>query len=177
MKKLSLDELNRPDLQTYRAKEKLPMVVILDDIRSMHNVGAVFRTADAFLVEKIILCGITATPPHKEIRKTAIGATESVVWEYEKSVIDAIEKLKQKNYKIIGVEQTNESLQLGDFSIESNEKYALIFGNEVNGVASEVIEHCDECLEIPQEGTKHSLNISVCTGIVLWNFFKALKKY
>ncbi|CAI9429054.1 TrmH family tRNA/rRNA methyltransferase [Candidatus Ornithobacterium hominis] len=176
MKKLSLEELNRLDLKTYRSKEKLPIVVILDDIRSMHNVGSVFRTSDAFLIEKIVLCGITATPPHKEIRKTAIGATESVEWEYVPTVVEAIQKLQQENYKIIGIEQTDESARLDDFPIDKGEKYALIFGNEVNGVADEAIERCDACLEIPQAGTKHSLNVSVCAGIVLWKFFKALKK-
>lgn len=176
MKKLSLKELNRPDLETYKEKPKLSITIVLDDIRSMHNVGAVFRTSDAFLVEKIALCGITATPPHKEIRKTAIGATESVEWEYFNSTMDAISQLKDRGYNIVSVEQADESILLDDFTVDKGQKYALVFGNEVNGVNDEIIQQSDYCLEIPQEGTKHSLNISVCAGIVIWKFYKEMKK-
>lgn len=175
MKKLKLDELNRLSVEEFKKTDKIPVVVILDNVRSMHNVGAVFRTSDAFLIEKVYLCGITATPPHKEIRKTALGATESVDWEYVKEVDSLIFELKQKGYKIVGIEQTNESVNLSDFEVNNEEKYALIFGNEVEGVQQSIIEQSDFCIEVRQGGTKHSLNISVCAGIVLWKFFEVLQ--
>lgn len=172
MKKLKLEELGRISVEEFKESNKIPVVVILDNVRSMHNVGSVFRTADAFRIEKIYLCGITGTPPNKEIRKTALGATESVDWEYVKDIDVLIQQLKSENTKIIAVEQTDSSTSLLDFEVNSPEKFALIFGNEVDGVNQSVINECDVCLEIPQEGTKHSLNISVCAGIVLWSFFR-----
>jgi tRNA G18 (ribose-2'-O)-methylase SpoU len=175
MKKLKLEELNRISVEEFKESEKIPVVVVLDNIRSMHNIGSVFRTADAFRIEKIYLCGITASPPHKEIRKTALGATESVDWEYEKEIQELISKLKNENFKLLGIEQTEGSQNFSEFEFKPNEKYALIFGNEVDGVQQEVINQCDFCLEIPQAGTKHSLNVSVCAGIVLWETYKKLK--
>ena len=173
--KLKLEELNRIDVETFKKVEKIPLVVILDNIRSMHNVGATFRTADAFLVEKIILCGITPRPPHREIHKAALGATESVDWSYSENTNDAIAELKAQGYHIIGIEQTTESKMLTDFSIDKTQKYAIILGNEVDGISDEVLENVDAFLEIPQLGTKHSLNVSVCGGITMWEFAKALK--
>lgn len=172
MRKLKLEELNRVDVATFRQLEKIPVTVVCDNIRSMHNVGSVFRTADAFLVEKIWLCGITARPPHKEIRKTALGATESVEWAYDADALDVVNQLKTNGYVLIAVEQAEGSVSLEDFEVEKGQKYALIFGNEVDGVDQRLMDVCDTALEIPQSGTKHSLNISVCAGIVLWKFFK-----
>ena len=149
--------------------------MVLDNVRSMHNVGAVFRTADAFLVEKIILCGITPQPPHREIHKAALGATESVDWIYEKDISTALENLKRENFKILGIEQTTNSEIFTDFVIDKNDKYALVLGNEVDGLSDEALSLYDTFLEIPQLGTKHSLNVSVCGGIVMWEFFKSLK--
>ena len=174
-KKLKLEELGRIDVETFKQTEKIPLVVVLDNVRSMHNVGAVFRTADAFLVEKIILCGITPQPPHREIHKAALGATESVDWIYEKDISTALENLKKENFKILGIEQTTDSEIITDFVIKKNEKYALVLGNEVDGLSDEALSLYDNFLEIPQLGTKHSLNVSVCGGIVMWEFFKSLK--
>lgn len=175
MRKLKLEELGRVSVEEFKEVGKIPVVVVLDNIRSMHNIGAVFRTSDAFLVEKIYLCGITATPPNKEIRKTALGATESVDWEYIAEIHELISQLKNENYTILSVEQTEGSLSLLDFEIISNAKYALILGNEVDGVQQTVINESDFCVEIPQDGTKHSLNVSVCAGIVLWEFYSVFK--
>ena len=173
-KKLKLEELGRIDVETFKQTEKIPLVVVLDNVRSMHNVGAVFRTADAFIVEKIILCGITPQPPHREIHKAALGATESVDWIYEKNISEALQNLKNENYKIIGIEQTSTSEIMTDFVINKEEKYALILGNEVDGLSDEALSEYDTFLEIPQLGTKHSLNVSVCGGIVMWEFFRNL---
>lgn len=174
MRKLKVEELNRPDVSTYEKLDKIPVVMVLDNIRSMYNVGAIFRSADAFLIEKIYLCGITATPPHKEIRKSALGADESVEWEYVKNAEELAKKLKQEDYQLIAVEQVDKSVFLDDFKIEKNAKYAIILGNEVSGVQQEIIDLCDVSLEIPQSGTKHSLNVSVCAGIVMWKFYSLL---
>lgn len=173
--KLKLEELNRIDVETFKKTEKIPLVIILDNIRSMHNVGATFRTADAFLVEKILLCGITPQPPHREIHKAALGATESVDWSHEKDINTAISDLKSQGFEIIGIEQTSNSTMITDFTIDKTKKYALILGNEVDGISDEALGNIDTFLEIPQLGTKHSLNVSVCGGIVMWEFAKALK--
>ena len=175
MRKLLNKELERKTTDQYRLSEKAPFIVVLDNVRSQSNVGSVFRSADAFLVEKIILCGITATPPNPDIRKTALGATESVPWEYYESTREAIIMLKQKGYLIIGIEQVDLSYKLQDFVPEKAKKYALVFGHEINGVAQEVIDICDCCIEIPQFGTKHSFNIAVSAGIVLWELNKKLQ--
>lgn len=174
-KKLKLEELGRIDVETFKKTEKIPLVVVLDNIRSMHNVGAAFRTADAFLVEKIILCGITPKPPHREIHKAALGATESVDWQFYESVKEAVIDLKTLGYEVLGIEQTTNSVMITDFNIDRTKKYALVLGNEVDGISDEILTDLDVCLEIPQLGTKHSLNVSVCGGIVMWEFFKGLK--
>jgi tRNA G18 (ribose-2'-O)-methylase SpoU len=174
-KKLKLEELGRIDVETFKQTEKIPLVVVLDNVRSMHNVGAVFRTADAFIVEKIVLCGITPQPPHREIHKAALGATESVDWIYDKNISAALQNLKNENYKIIGIEQTSTSEIMTDYAINREEKYALVLGNEVDGLSDEALSIYDTFLEIPQLGTKHSLNVSVCGGIVMWEFFKNIK--
>lgn len=175
VQKLKLEELNRIDVETFKKVEKIPLVIILDNLRSMHNVGASFRTADAFLIEKIILCGITPQPPHREIHKAALGATESVDWNHESDINAAISDYKSQGYEIIGIEQTTDSVMITDFSIDKSKKYALILGNEVEGISDEALLNIDTFLEIPQLGTKHSLNVSVCGGIVMWEFAKALK--
>ena len=167
-KKLKLTELNRLDLEEFKKLEKDPIVVLLNDIRSLHNIGSIFRTCDAMAVEKLYLCGITATPPHREIRKTAIGASESVNWEYQKNAIEVIKKYQKSGYKIIAVEQTDKAISLENFNW-NKEKILLIFGNEVNGVDQDLINVSDMSIEIPQWGTKHSFNISVSAGIVLWS--------
>ena len=174
-KKLKLEELGRIDVETFKQTEKIPLVVVLDNVRSMHNVGAVFRTADAFIVERIVLCGITPQPPHREIHKAALGATESVDWIYEKNISAALQNLKNENYIIVGIEQTSTSEIMTDYTINKEEKYALVLGNEVDGLSDEALSLYDTFLEIPQLGTKHSLNVSVCGGIVMWEFFKNLK--
>jgi 23S rRNA (guanosine2251-2'-O)-methyltransferase len=171
VRKLSNDELNRLSVPAFKASEKLPVVIVLDNLRSLNNTGSIFRTADAFRIEKICLCGITGTPPHREIHKTALGATDSVVWEYIVHTRDAILKLKSEGYTMIGVEQTDASEMLHSFLPERNSKYALVFGNEINGITPEVIENIDIFLEIPQFGVKHSFNVSVSVGIILWHFF------
>lgn len=174
-KKLSLSELNRDQVEDYKQKEKIPIIIILDNIRSMSNIGSVFRTSDAFLIEEIHLCGITSSPPHKEIHKTALGATDTVNWKYYKDTLDSIKVLKDQNFTIIAVEQAKNSTLLQDFRPKKEEKLALIFGNEVKGVDQKVINESDKCLEIPQFGTKHSLNISISVGIVIWDIFQKLK--
>jgi 23S rRNA (guanosine2251-2'-O)-methyltransferase len=173
-KKLKLEELGRIDVETFKKTQKIPLVIILDSVRSMHNVGAIFRTGDAFLIEKVVLCGITPQPPHREIHKAALGATESVDWIYEQDINIAIDKLKKENFNIIGIEQTSDSQMISGFEIKSDEKYALILGNEVEGISDEALPNVDVFLEIPQLGTKHSLNVSVCGGIVIWEFAKTL---
>lgn len=175
MKKLILDELNRINVEEFKKAEKTPIIIVLDDIRSLHNIGAVFRTSDAFLIEKIYLCGITATPPNKEIHKTALGATETVEWEYAKDVVTVVEELKLENIEVYSVEQVEKSIMLNEFSVSENKKYALVFGNEVKGVSQQVIDISDGVIEIPQLGTKHSLNISVSAGIVIWDLFQKLQ--
>ena len=171
MRKLKLDELNRASVAEFNVGEKLPVVVVLDNVRSMHNIGSIFRTADGFAVEKICLCGITAQPPHREIEKTALGATQSINWIYYAWPLEAIKQLREEGYRIIAVEQAERSIMLQNFNIIEGEKYALIFGNEVNGVSDEVMNTIDACIEIPQFGTKHSFNIVVSAGIVLWDLF------
>jgi tRNA G18 (ribose-2'-O)-methylase SpoU len=174
MRKLGNEELNRLSIEDFRQTEKIPVVVVLDNVRSMNNIGSVFRTADAFLIHSVVLCGITATPPHRDIHKTALGATESVTWTYCKDTEEAIERLKADNFTIIAIEQTEGSLNLREFFPARKEKYALVFGHEVRGVQQKIVDRCDVTLDIPQYGTKHSLNISVCAGIVLWDFFQKL---
>ncbi len=177
MRKLKNSELNRLSVNEFKSSEKTPIVVVLDNIRSLNNIGSVFRTSDAFLIKKIHLCGITAKPPHKDIHKTALGATESVEWEYHKSTLDAIQRLKSDNYIILSIEQTEKAIMLHDFEPEKNKKYAVIFGNEVKGVQQEVVNESHYALEIPQYGTKHSFNISVSAGIVLWELFRKIKPF
>ncbi|MCB0651982.1 MAG: RNA methyltransferase [Saprospiraceae bacterium] len=172
MRKLKLQELNRLDVESFKKLEKTPVVIVLDNIRSGLNVGSAFRTADAFALEKVILCGITAQPPHREILKTAIGATSSMDWSYVEKTTEAIATLKKEGYHIVAVEQAENSTLLQDFVLPGNKKTALIFGNEVTGVSEEAMEMVDECIEVPQFGTKHSLNISVCIGVVVWDVFK-----
>ncbi len=172
MRKLENSELERKSVSDFKKSEKTPLILVLDDIRSLHNIGSVFRTADAFLIEKIILCGITATPPNKEIHKTALGATETVTWEHHESVLEVITNLKKEKITTLAIEQVESAVFLQDFAVEKDKKYALIFGNEVYGVAQEAVALCDGCIEIPQLGTKHSLNISVSAGIVVWELFK-----
>ncbi|WP_281226811.1 RNA methyltransferase [Flavobacterium aquiphilum] len=172
MRKLENSELERKSIEDFKKSEKTPLILVLDDIRSLHNIGSVFRTADAFLIEKIILCGITATPPNKEIHKTALGATETVAWEHHENILEVISNLKEENVITLAIEQVESAYFLQDFKVDKNQKYALIFGNEVYGVAQEAVALCDGCIEIPQLGTKHSLNISVSAGIVVWDLFK-----
>ncbi len=172
--KLKLEELNRIDVETFKKAEKIPLVVILDNIRSMHNVGATFRTADAFLVRQIILCGITPQPPHRDIHKAALGATESVDWSYEADINVTINDLKSQGFEVVGIEQTTGSQMITDFRIDKTKKYAVILGNEVEGISDEALQNIDSFIEIPQLGTKHSLNVSVCGGIVMWEFAKSL---
>ena len=172
MRKLENSELERKTIEDFKKSEKTPLILVLDDIRSLHNIGSVFRTADAFLIEKIILCGITATPPNKEIHKTALGATETVTWEHHENVLEVITNLKKEKIITLAIEQVETAVFLQDFKVDKNQKYALVFGNEVYGVAQEAVALCDGCIEIPQLGTKHSLNISVSAGIVVWDLFK-----
>jgi len=173
MRKLSMDELGRKTVDEFKTAAKTPVVVVLDNIRSMHNVGSVFRTSDAFLIEAICLCGFTPQPPHRDIHKTALGATETVDWFYFDTTKEAVLALKQKGYSLFAVEQTDNSISLEKFTANNYQPLAVVFGNEVEGVDSEVIALCDGCIEIPQEGMKHSLNISVAAGIVLWKLFEA----
>jgi tRNA G18 (ribose-2'-O)-methylase SpoU len=171
MRKLSNSELKRVTLDVFRTSEKMPVVIVLDNLRSMHNVGSIFRTADAFHIEKIHLCGITATPPHREIQKTALGATESVEWSYFPEVSESLGLLKAEGFRIVAVEQMDESIQLEKFNPAEGEKLALIFGNEISGISDETITYLDLAVEIPQFGTKHSFNVTVSAGIVLWHLF------
>ena len=174
MRKLRNEELDRLSVDEFKKAGKIPLVLVLDNVRSMHNTGSVFRSADAFLVSKLILCGITAVPPHKDIHKTALGATESVEWQYYKDTLDAVNELKGKGYRVVAIEQTEGSISLSEFVTEPGEKYAVILGHEIRGVQQKVVNACDAFIDIPQYGTKHSLNISVCAGIVIWEFYKKL---
>lgn len=176
MRKLANSELDRKNIDEFKKSEKTPLIIVLDDIRSLHNIGSVFRTSDAFLVEKIYLCGITATPPNKEIHKTALGATETVTWEYNKNILDTIQLLKSDQIKVMAIEQVENAVYLNHFTPAKNEKLALVFGNEVKGVAQEAVAMCDGVIEIPQLGTKHSLNISVSAGIVVWDLFQKIQQ-
>ena len=176
MKKKSIIELNRVSCDEFKSVPKIPLVVILDNVRSLNNIGSIFRTADAFVIESIYLCGITACPPSIEIHKTALGAEESVEWHYFENVCEAIDHLRCKGYKICAIEQVKGSISLPQFVINSCEKYAVILGNEVKGVKQEAVDMSDYCIELPQYGTKHSLNVSITAGIVMWDFFKALHK-
>lgn len=175
MRKLKLDELNRVSVDEFKEQEKLPVAIVLDNVRSMHNVGSIFRTGDGFAVERICLCGITSQPPHREIEKTALGATQSVNWTYHADTVNAVDQLREEGYTIIAVEQAENSTMLHEYTPLPDHKFALIFGNEVNGVADEVMAKIDTCIEIPQFGTKHSFNIVVSAGIILWDFFAKLK--
>ena len=174
MRKLKNNELGRITVDAFKAIEKTPLIVVLDNIRSLNNIGSVFRTSDAFLIEKIYLCGICATPPNKDIHKTALGATESVAWEYVADTLTLVEKLKTENIKVLAIEEVENSTKLNTFFPEKNQKYAIVMGNEVKGVQEAVVDAADLCIEIPQLGTKHSLNISVTTGVVLWDLFQKL---
>lgn len=175
MRKLSLSELNRISVDQFKKAEKTPVIIILDNVRSMNNIGSIFRTADAFRIEAMYLCGITGTPPHKEIHKTALGATDSVSWKYFKNAVDAIEEVKKQEYVVYAVEQAEGSVFINDFTPGNEVKIALVFGNEVQGVDENVMQYIDGCFEIPQYGTKHSLNIAVSAGIVIWEIFKKLR--
>jgi len=168
MRKRLNEELGRKSVGEYRSSEKSPVVIVLDNVRSHNNIGSVFRTADAFLCEKIFLCGITATPPHRDIHKTALGATDSVAWEYSGSSYETVRKLREQGYFVISIEQVEGAVELHSFNVRKEEKYALVFGHEINGVSQEVVNISDACVEIPQFGTKHSFNIAVSAGIVLW---------
>lgn len=172
MRKLANSELDRKSTEEFKSSDKTPVIIVLDDIRSLHNIGSVFRTADAFLIEKIYLCGITAVPPNKEIHKTALGATETVAWEYRKDVNTLISELTAASTAVWAVEQVENAVMLQDFTVATDEKIALVFGNEVKGVSQEAVQLCRGAIEIPQLGTKHSLNISVSAGIVIWDIFK-----
>ena len=174
MRKLKNSELKRISIEEFKQAPKLPVAIVLDNVRSLNNIGSVFRTSDAVMAEVIHLCGITAIPPHKDIHKTALGATDSVRWEYFKETLESIRKLQNESYTIVAVEQTDDSIPLHTFRIEPGKKYALVFGHEIRGVQQEIVEHSDIRIDIPQHGTKHSLNISVCAGIVLWEVFKQL---
>jgi 23S rRNA (guanosine2251-2'-O)-methyltransferase len=175
MRKLKNDELDRMSVEEFKTSEKLPLVLVLDNVRSMNNVGSAFRTGDAFAIEKVYLCGITAQPPHREINKTALGATESVEWEYAEDTATLCLKLQSEGFEVLAVEQAEGSISLEAFHVSPQKKYALVFGNEVFGVEDAVVEVADACLEIPQFGTKHSLNISVSIGVVLWDLTSKIK--
>jgi len=174
MRKLKNSELERLNVEEFKQSKKTPLIVVLDNVRSLNNIGSVFRTSDAFLVKKIYLCGITAIPPHKDIHKTALGSTETVDWEYVENIMDLVERLKSENIKVISIEQAENATMLNDFIPENNTTYALVFGNEVKGVKQEVVSASDLVLEIPQFGTKHSLNISVSVGVVIWDVFSKM---
>ena len=174
MKKLNILELNRMNVADYREADKVPFVVVLDNVRSLHNVGSVFRTSDAYRVESIYLCGVTATPPSAEIHKTALGAEDSVAWQYFKDTREAVEQLHREGYIVLSIEQVQGSIALQDLRLEKGKKYAVIFGNEVKGVQQEVVDMSDGCIELPQYGTKHSLNVSITAGIVIWEFARQL---
>ena len=172
MRKLKITELNRLTVEEFKNSKKIPLVIVLDNVRSSHNIGAVFRTSDAFLVEKICLCGITGTPPNIEIHKTALGAEFSVCWEYFEETTMVVEQLKREGFYVMAIEQVEGSTMLPDLHLDKTKKYAVIFGNEVKGVQQEVVDLCNECVEIPQFGTKHSINVSVSAGIIIWRFFQ-----
>ena len=174
MKKLKITEMNRLTVEEFKQEKKTSLVVVLDNVRSLHNVGSVFRTGDAFLVEAVYLCGITSTPPHAEIHKTALGAENTVDWKYFEDTQSAVEQLKTDGYTVYAIEQANGSTLLPDLQLNKAKKYAVILGNEVKGVQQSVVDACDGCIEIPQFGTKHSLNVSVTGGIIIWEFFKKL---
>jgi tRNA G18 (ribose-2'-O)-methylase SpoU len=176
MRKLKNSELGRKSIQEFKASGKMPVILVLDNVRSLNNIGSVFRTADAFLVESIYLCGITAQPPHRDIQKTALGATDSVLWKYIEDTHVAIDDLKKKGIKIICIEQTDESIPLQEFEVASGVSYAFVFGHEINGVQQSIIDRCDACVEIPQYGTKHSFNISISAGIVLWEINRKISE-
>ena len=176
MRKLKNNELGRISVDEFKSTQKTPLIVVLDNIRSLNNIGSVFRTSDAFVIEKIYLCGICATPPNKDIHKTALGATESVAWEYVEDTLELVKKLQVESVKVLAIEQAENSTKLDTFYPEKNQKYAIVMGNEVKGVQQEVVNASDFCIEIPQLGTKHSLNILVTTGVVLWDLFSKLKK-
>lgn len=175
MRKLKITELNRISTEEFRDVEKTPLIIVLDNIRSLNNIGSVFRTADAFLIKAIYLCGITATPPNQEIHKTALGAEYSVEWKYYKETTEAISDLKQQGYFIYSIEQVENSIMLDNLKLDKSASYAVVLGNEVKGVDQKVIDMSDACIEIPQFGTKHSLNVSVTAGIIVWDFYKLLK--
>lgn len=175
MRKLANDELNRISVSEFKETPKTPLILILDDVRSLNNIGSIFRTADAFLIEKIYLCGITATPPNKEINKTALGATDTVAWEYAENVCQLIEQLQQDNVHVYAIEQVESAIFLQDFTLKKDQRTALIFGNEVKGVSQQAIEKSNGCIEIPQLGTKHSLNIAISVGVVTWDLFKKIQ--
>lgn len=175
MRKLTVEELNRMDIEEFHQSEKLPLIIVLDNIRSLHNVGSVFRTADAFRLQGVWLCGITACPPAAEIHKTALGAEDSVSWEYFEDTLDAVERLQREGYGVLAVEQVEGSLKLNTFRIDPAKRYALILGNEVKGVRQDVVDAADAALEIPQYGTKHSMNVSVTAGIVMWEFERQMR--
>ena len=175
MRKLENSELDRLSVDGFKAVTKTPLIVILDNIRSLNNIGSVFRTSDAFRIEKIYLCGITATPPHKDIQKTALGSTESVDWDYAQSTLELVKKLQSKDIQVLSIEQAEKATMLHEFTPKKNQKYALVFGNEVKGVSQEVVNNSDQVIEIPQYGTKHSLNVSVSCGVVLWDVFSKLR--
>ena len=174
MRKITNEELGRPSAAEFAAMEKMPVAVVLDNVRSLQNVGAFFRTCDAFAAERICLCGITATPPNRDIHKTALGAELTVRWDYEKLTTDALQQLRGEGYTLLAVEQVEKAARLTTFEVEKGKKYALVFGNEVDGVAQEAVDLCDGAVEIPQQGTKHSLNVAVSGGVVLWEFFRQM---
>lgn len=175
MRKLKNSELDRLSVEDFKTAEKTPIIVVLDNVRSLNNIGSVFRTCDAFLIKKIYLCGITATPPHKDIHKTALGSTKAVDWGYVENIMDLVERLKSENIKVVSIEQAENATMLNDFTPQPQTTYALVFGNEVKGVSQKVVSASDVVLEIPQFGTKHSLNISVSVGVVVWDLFSKLK--
>ena len=175
MRKLSITELHRISAEEFKQAEKLPLVVVLDNVRSLHNIGSVFRTADAFRIECICLCGITACPPHAEMHKTALGAEFTVDWRYVENTVEAVDDLRAAGYVVYAVEQVEGSTMLDSLRLDPSKRYAVVLGNEVKGVQQEVVDHCDGCIEIPQYGTKHSLNVSVTAGIVMWDLLKLLR--
>ena len=174
--KLTTEEMGRMSVEEFRTSEKLPLTVVLDNVRSLNNIGSVFRTSDAFRVEHIALCGITATPPHREIHKTALGAEESVAWSYHEDTAECVTELKARGYRVYAVEIAHDSVKLGTDEVATDKPMAIVFGNEIEGVQEEVMELCDGYLEIPQGGTKHSLNVSCAAAIVIWEMFKQLRK-
>ena len=176
MRKITNEELNRPSVEEFSAMKRIPVRVVLDNVRSAQNVGAFFRTTDAFAIEHIALCGITATPPSKDIHKTALGAELTVAWSYHSSTVECVSALKNEGYTILAIEQVEGATMLDELKVDDSKRYALVFGNEVAGVEQEVVDMCDGAIEIPQVGTKHSLNVSVAGGVVLWPFFAALRK-